>query len=110
VFQRCTRCRAWRFPPRPLCNRCGSFDFEWEAASGDGTVAAWVVNHHAFSDDFTTPYVVVTVRIAEQDDVYVIGSYRGVAGDVATGMPVRAVFDDVADGATLLSWESVQAE
>jgi uncharacterized OB-fold protein len=110
VFQRCARCRAWRFPPRAVCNRCGSFDFGWEAASGDGTVASWVVNHHAFSDDFTTPYVVLTVRLAEQDDLLVIGSYRGVPDRVTAGMPVRAIFDDVAEGATLLAWESVQTE
>lgn len=110
VFQRCARCRAWRFPPRAVCNRCGSFDFGWEAASGDGTVASWVVNHHAFSDDFTTPYVVLTVRLAEQDDLLVIGSYRGDPDGVTTGMPVRAIFDDVAEGATLLAWESVQTE
>ena len=110
VLQRCARCRAWRFPQRAVCNRCASFDFEWEAASGDGTVASWVVNHHAFSDDFTTPYVVLTVRLAEQHDMLVIGSYRGAADEIATGMPVRAVFDDVADGVTLLSWESRQPE
>jgi len=110
AIQRCARCRAWRFPPRAICNRCGSFDYAWETASGKGSVAAWVVNHHAFSDDFTTPYVVLTVRLAEQDDVFVIGSYRGASGDVSTGLPVRAVFDDIADGVTLLSWESAQAE
>ena len=93
-----------------MCNRCGSFDFGWESARGEGTVAAWVVNHHAFSEDFTMPYVVLTVRLAEQDDVLVIGSYRGALGDVLTGMPVRAVFEDVADGVTLLSWESAQTE
>jgi uncharacterized OB-fold protein len=110
VLPRCTRCRAWRFPPRAICNRCGSFEFGWEAASGDGTVAAWVVNHHAFSDDFAPPYVVLTVRLAEQDDVFLIGSYQGAAADVFTGMRVRAVFDDVAGGVALLKWESVQTE
>ena len=93
-----------------MCNRCGSFDFACETPTGDGTVVSWVVNHHAFSDDFTTPYVVLTVRLTEQDDVLVIGSYRGAPGDVATGMRVRAVFDDAADGVTLLSWESAEAE
>ena len=110
VFQRCARCRAWRFPSRAVCNRCGSFDHEWEAASGDGTVASWVMNHHAFSNDFETPYAVVCVRLAEQDDLLVIGSYRGTPDDLSSAMPVRAVFDDVADGVTLLAWESVERE
>jgi uncharacterized OB-fold protein len=114
VLPRCARCRAWRFPPRAVCNRCASFEFAWEPASGRGTVAAWVVNHHPFSADFTTPYVVLTVRLAEQDDVMLIGSYRGAPDELSAGMAVRAVFDDVenVDGAsvTLLSWVSAEPE
>jgi uncharacterized OB-fold protein len=119
VLQRCTECRAWRFPPRAICNRCGSFGYEWEPASGHGTVTSWVVNHHAFSADFTPPYAVVTVRLDEQDDVLLIGSYQGSIERLRTGLPVRAVFEDVvgeggADNAsgrgTLLSWGSVEPE
>jgi uncharacterized OB-fold protein len=106
LVQRCRACGAWRFPPRAICNRCASFDVEWAPISGRGTVAWWVVNHHPFSDDFTTPYAVVTVRLDEQDDVLVIGSYRGDVADIRAGLPVRAVFDDAASGVTLLSWES----
>ena len=110
VVQRCARCRAWRFPPRAICNRCGSFDAEWEPVSGDGTVASWTVNHHPFSADFTPPYVVLTVRLAEQDDVLMIGSFTGSSDGVWSGMAVRAVFDDVGDGVTLLAWDSVEPE
>jgi len=65
-----------------------------------------VVNHHPFSDEFTTPYAVVTVRLDEQDDMLVIGSYRGDVAGIRAGLPVRASFDDAAPGVTLLSWES----
>jgi uncharacterized OB-fold protein len=106
---RCARCRAWRFPPRAICNRCGSFDHAWEPLSGHGTVASWIVNHHAFSADFVPPYAVVTVRLEDQDDVLVVGSFSGAIDDLATGLPVRAVFDDVVDGVTLLSWSPVGA-
>jgi uncharacterized OB-fold protein len=107
LMPRCTQCRAWRFPPRAICNRCGSFDHAWEPLSGHGTVASWIVNHHAFSADFDPPYAVVTVRLDDQDDVLVVGSFSGAIGDLATGLPVRAVFDDVGDGVTLLSWSPV---
>jgi uncharacterized OB-fold protein len=108
LFQRCTQCRAWRFPPRAICNRCGSFVHEWEPANARGTVASWVVNHHAFSADFVPPYAVVTVRLDDQDDLLVIGSFTGAIDDLAIGLPVQAVFDDVADGVTLLSWSRVE--
>jgi len=109
LMPRCAQCRAWRFPPRAICNRCGSFDHAWEPLSGSGTVASWIVNHHAFSADFVPPYAVVTVRLDDQDDVLVVGSFNGAIDDLATGLPVRAVFDDVVDGVTLLSWSSVGA-
>ncbi len=108
LVQRCTGCRAWRFPPRAICNRCGSFDHEWEPVTGAGTVASWIVNHHAFSADFTPPYAVVTVRLDDQDDLLVIGSFAGVIDELATGLAVHAVFDDVGDGVTLLSWSPVR--
>jgi uncharacterized OB-fold protein len=104
-FQRCTSCRAWRWPPRAICNRCGSFGTAWEPVSGRGTVAGWIVNHHAFSSDFASPYAVILVRLDEQDDCKLVGSFRGAIEALHAGLPVRAVFDDVAEGTTLLAWE-----
>jgi uncharacterized OB-fold protein len=66
-----------------------------------------VVNHHAFSADFASPYVVLLVRLDEQADCKLIGSFRGAIDGVRAGLPVRAVFDDVAEGITLLAWEPV---
>lgn len=105
-FQRCTSCGAWRWPPRAICNRCGSFDSAWELVSGRGAVAGWIVNHHSFSSDFVSPYAVVLVRLDEQDDCKLIGSYRGAIDTLRAGLAVRAVFDDVAEGTTLLAWEA----
>jgi uncharacterized OB-fold protein len=68
------------------------------------------VNHHAFSTDFTPPYAVVTVRLDEQDDVLVIGSFAGDLDQLRTGSRVTATFDDVADGVTLVSWSPVDAD
>jgi uncharacterized OB-fold protein len=109
-FQRCAACGAWRWPPRAICNRCGSFDAEWEAVSGRGTVAGWVVNHHAFSSELPSPYAVMLVRLEEQDDCKLVGSFRGHLDALRAGLPVRAVFDDVAEGVTLLAWEPADGE
>jgi uncharacterized OB-fold protein len=105
VVPRCTQCGTWRWPPRAICNRCGSFDAEWAAVSGRGTVAGWIVNHHAFSADVASPYAVILVRLDEQDDCKLVGSFAGAIGELHAGLPVRAVFDDVTEGVTLLSWE-----
>jgi uncharacterized OB-fold protein len=109
VLQRCAACQAWRWPTRAICNRCASFDWAWEPASGDGTVASWVVTHHAFLPGFEAPYAVLTVRLAEQDDVLLIGSLDGRVDDprLAIGAAVQVGFDDI-PGAdpprALLTW------
>jgi uncharacterized OB-fold protein len=89
-----------------MCNRCASFGSTWAPLSGRGTVASWIVNHHAFAADFAPPYAVVLVRLAEQDDCKLLGSFAGAIDVLQVGLPVRAAFDDVADGVTLVSWEA----
>jgi uncharacterized OB-fold protein len=74
--------------------------------SGRGTVAGWIVNHHTFSSDFASPYAVVLVRLEEQDDCKLVGSFRGAIDALHAGLPVRAAFDDLAGGITLLAWEA----
>ena len=53
---------------------------------------------------------VVLVRLEEQDDCKLVGSFRGSLDALRAELPVRAVFDDVADGVTLLAWEQAGAE
>jgi uncharacterized protein len=109
VLQRCDECGTWRWPPREICNRCGSFAYTWTPVSGLGTVASWVVNQRAFLPGFEVPYAVVNVRLDEQDDCKLIGSFRGPIESLCGGLRVRAVFDDVSDGVTLVAWEAAEA-
>jgi uncharacterized OB-fold protein len=102
VQQRCDRCQTWRWPPRALCGRCGSGEWAWQPAAGTGTVASWVVNHHSFLPGLEPPYTVVLVRLAEQDDILVPGSWLG-DGEPAVDQPVTVVFHE-RDGETLLGW------
>jgi uncharacterized OB-fold protein len=110
VLQRCDSCQAWRWPARAICNRCTSFDWSWQPASGDATVASWVVTHHAFLPGFEAPYAVLTVRLAEQEDLMLIGSFAGPSNDpeLAIGAAVSATFDDAQGpdaNQTLLRWK-----
>jgi hypothetical protein len=77
----------------------------WAPASATGTVDAWIVNHHTFLRGFEVPYAVVNVRLLEQDDCKVIGSWRAPTTRLRGGLRVRACFEDIAGGVTLLSWE-----
>ncbi len=71
-----------------MCNRCGSFDARWEPACGRGTIASWIVNHHAFDAATSSPYVVLMVRLDEQDDVVLPGAFAGPPD--GTGLAVGA--------------------
>jgi uncharacterized protein len=115
-LQRCDDCATFRWPPRALCNRCGSLDWSWVAASGRATVASWIVNHHAFSDAFPVPYIVVLARLDEQDDVLVPGAYGGTTdAGLHIGQRLVLAYEDVpvpegADRLSLLRWLPVTGE
>lgn len=115
VLQRCSGCELWRWPPRDICNRCGSFDWSWQPISGRGEIVSWIVNHHSFNEAFQSPYVVLAVAVAEQDDIVMYGSWsgRGDGSDLRVGLAVQADFDDVTTGddpVTLLRWNPVAGE
>ena len=42
---RCGDCRAWHWPPGPVCPACFSDRIGWEEAQGHGTVSTWTVVH-----------------------------------------------------------------
>jgi uncharacterized protein len=113
LVQRCGSCARLRWPPRALCGQCGSLEWEWQPTSGRATVASWIVNHHAFGDAFASPYVVVTARLDEQDDILVPGGYEGRSdGDgLVMGAALTAGYEDVEDDGgrswTLLRWRPV---
>ena len=108
-FQRCSQCKRWRWPPREVCNECGSTKYQWEEATGRGTVASWTVTRSA-APGVTVPYVVVLVQVEEQDDLFVPGNYEGPSdgGDLVIGKAVTVGFEDIVDeggkSATLLRW------
>ena len=113
LLQRCAECGAARWPPRAICNRCGSLEWRWEQSAGRGTVASWIVNHHVFGPGTEPPYVVVLVRLDDQSDILMPGGWAGPrdGSGLAVGLPVVVGFQDVAgedsgdgQGSALLRW------
>ncbi|MEU0582181.1 OB-fold domain-containing protein [Streptomyces sp. NPDC006132] len=91
LIQRCTACRALRFPWLPGCHGCGSPDWDTVAASGEGTVYSYVVMHHPPFPAFEPPYAVGLIELAE--GVRIVSNVVGVPYDeVRIGMPVRLEF------------------
>ncbi len=95
-LQRCGDCGHVRYPPAPLCPECLSETTEWTRVSGRGIVSTWVVFHKRYFDAFADeiPYNVVQVELEEGPRL--TANLVGVRNDeIAIGMPVDVVFDDV---------------
>ena len=74
-------------------------------------MASWIVNHHAFGATMPSPYVVLLVRLDEQDDLLLPGAYAGPPDgkDLELHAPVVVELEDVKasendEPTTLLRW------
>lgn len=97
LLQECTGCRQLRYPPGPVCTRCGGAEADWRELPGRGRVHSWVRYHRSFLTEFEAliPYVVLAVRLEEGPVVF----GRLAQADVTPefGMPVRSVVEKWAD-------------
>jgi uncharacterized OB-fold protein len=110
--QRCRGCGAWRWPARAICNRCRSFDAQWVALAGTGTVISWTRTHQVFAAAFRddVPYVTLLVRLDEQDDLQVIGAFAEPGIEPLEGMRVQAAIRPVTAERSLIFWEPLEQE
>jgi uncharacterized protein len=106
-LQRCRDCGTYLWPARIMCYRCFSFDADWTTMSGKGTLASWVKTVRPFLSYFKddVPYINVTIRLTEQEDILIIGQFSDGNIDPYMNMPVQAVFKRISDTASLLFWE-----
>ncbi|MFI7015544.1 Zn-ribbon domain-containing OB-fold protein [Streptomyces sp. NPDC050164] len=103
--QACAGCGELRFPPRPCCPHCQSFESEWRRVSGRGRVWSYVVPHPPLLPGYAelAPYNVVVVELDEAPRIRLVGNLVAGPGEpinsLATdrlriGTRVRAVFAD----------------
>lgn len=115
VVQRCDSCGRLRFPPRPACPWCQSFDFSWPALSGRGTVWSFVVPHPPLLPAYAelAPYNVIVVALDEDPTIRLVGNLVASAdapinsvdpSSIEIGMSVSVVFQRVADDVVLPRW------
>jgi len=111
ALQACSDCARLRWPARAICNDCGSLDWRWSESAGTGTIVSWTVTHRPPAPQVEVPYVVVLVRLDDQDDVFMPGGWSGPpdGAGLAIGLPVRVGYQSVVDQrgeeATILQWE-----
>lgn len=113
--QSCAGCDEPRFPPRPCCPHCQSFDSHWRRTSGRGRIWSFVVAHPPLLPAYAAqaPYNVIVVELAEAPRIRLVGNLVTAADAplnsvdpalLRIGAPVRAVFTTMANGSTVPRW------
>lgn len=115
LIQACSSCGRLRFPPRPVCPWCQSFDKTWQPMSGRGTVWSFVVAHPPLLPAFQplAPYNVVVIVLDEDPTIRMVGnllaSPDGAINEIdpatiTIGEPVRVVFQHAGEDVHLPRW------
>ena len=94
-LQRCQRCAAFYFPPRPFCPTCFSSEVEWRTVSGRGTLHTYLINHgpaRGFEDD--APYAIAVVQLEEGPRMMsnIVG-IENTPENLRLDMPLRVTFE-----------------
>ncbi|MEU7583823.1 OB-fold domain-containing protein [Streptomyces sp. NPDC041068] len=107
-MQACARqgCGELRFPPRPCCPHCRSFDSEWRRMSGRGRIWSYVFPHPPLLPAYAeqAPYNAIVVELADAPRIRLVGNLvaspdaplNSVDPDrLRIGAKVQVVFADV---------------
>lgn len=90
--ERCGQCKAFRFPPRPMCPHCHSLAREEVPLSGRGTVAGWTVPRHPMPFGFKEAPAVAIIEL-EQGFRFVSNVVGVPHEQLRPGLPVEVCFE-----------------
>ncbi|MFD5101042.1 Zn-ribbon domain-containing OB-fold protein [Streptomyces albidochromogenes] len=108
-------CGALRFPPRPCCPHCQSFDSAWRRMSGKGRIWSYVLPHPPLLPAYAAraPYNAVVVELADAPHIRLVGNVVA-RPDAALdsvdparlriGAKVQVAFTEDADGRVVPRW------
>ncbi|MFG3285349.1 Zn-ribbon domain-containing OB-fold protein [Streptomyces sp. NPDC048111] len=107
-------CGRLRFPPRPCCPHCQSFDSTWRPVSGRGRIWSYVLPHPPLLPDYAAmaPYNAVVVELAEDPLIRLVGNVVAEPGApldsvdparLKIGARVQVAFTEI-DGMSVPRW------
>ncbi|BCK70539.1 hypothetical protein Srufu_044920 [Streptomyces libani subsp. rufus] len=114
-IQACADCDALRFPPRPCCPQCRSFNARWQRMSGRGRIWSYVLPHPPLLPAYAEQpgYNAIIVELAEAPGIRLVGNLVTAAdaplnsvdpARLRIGAPVKAVFQAMPGGVTVPRW------
>ena len=93
-IQRCKECGTLRHPPRPMCWKCQSLEWDHIVSSGKGTVYSYVVVHRPPFPGYEYPLAVAVVELEE--GTRIVSNLVGIEPErVEIGMPVKLSIEAV---------------
>ncbi|MGW5738725.1 MULTISPECIES: Zn-ribbon domain-containing OB-fold protein [Streptomyces] len=112
--QACGACGELRFPPRPCCPHCQSFDSRWQRMSGRGRIWSYVRPHPPLLPAYAAqaPYNAIIVELADAPRIRLVGNLVTTADAplnsvdperLRIGAKVQVAFADV-DGIAMPRW------
>jgi uncharacterized protein len=119
LVQRCAGCQRLRFPPRPVCPWCRSFDLTWEPMSGRATLWSWVIPHPPLLPAYAeyAPYNVIVVALDEDPTIRMVGNLVASAdgpineldpADIGIGGTLQVVFPPPVEDIVFPRWRPVR--
>lgn len=102
LLQQCPRCGTFRYPPKPMCPQCNSFESQWIPASGKGEIYSYTVTHQALHPSLVDriPHVVILVEL-EEGVRMTSNVIECELSQLRVGMPVAVVFEKMNEEVTL---------
>jgi uncharacterized OB-fold protein len=105
-LRRCKACEKAYFYPRDISPCCFSKDTEWIQASGKATLHTFTIVHRSPYPGFQADAPFVTAIVELGEGPMMATNIVGFSGepepdDLAIGMALKVVFDDVTDEVTL---------
>lgn len=107
AVQFCPRCERSIHPPLPICPGCGKAALEWRVTSGLGRVVSFTIVHRAPMPAFKPPYAVGLVLLHDAAARVLSNIVECDLSQLAVGMEVRAVFEDVNEQTSLFMFAPV---
>ncbi|WP_329121208.1 Zn-ribbon domain-containing OB-fold protein [Streptomyces sp. NBC_01465] len=112
--QECGECEELRFPPRPCCPKCQSFESGWRLMSGRARIWSYVFPHPPLLPEYAeqAPYNAVVVELADAPQIRLVGNVVAEAGarldsvdpsKLKIGARVQVAFAEV-EGMTVPQW------
>jgi uncharacterized OB-fold protein len=95
-IQRCKQCGTLHHPPRPMCWKCQSLEWDYIVSSGKGTVYSYVVMHRPQFPGYEYPLVAAVIDLEE--GTRIVSNLVGIEpADVKIGMAVKMSIENVDD-------------